>query len=155
MKLEEHAQQLGGLVANFQSLEFAVRVFLTRQPGARAIGFPDGTDIYVSPVGTVLPESDLTSYDSLGDLVAKFNTVAAAGGTKQIDADLVNLRDALAHGRVSAPLADEHLRLLKFERPKDGAVKVSFNEVMTMDWFKNAKARVIEAIDTVRVSLES
>ena len=154
MTLDEHVNHLGGLVGNLQSLEFALRIFLNRQPDARPIGMPYGTDIYYTPVGSTLPENDLTSYDSLGELIAKFNSVANAKGTKTIDANIVELRDALAHGRVSSALANEHMRLLKFDRPKGGAVRVVFNQEMNSDWFKGQKTRVYEAIMTVKASLE-
>jgi hypothetical protein len=34
MTLEEHATHLGGLVSNFQSLEFLLRAFLQKSPPA-------------------------------------------------------------------------------------------------------------------------
>ncbi|MBI3248042.1 MAG: hypothetical protein HYZ50_16175 [Deltaproteobacteria bacterium] len=146
MTLDEHALNLGGLFGNLQSLEFLLRGFLNRLSGARPIGVPYGTDIYSFPVGTELPENDLTSYDSLSLLVAKFNQEMKCRGTPEIDEKIVELRDALVHGRVSAAIQDESLRLLKFDEPKNGTVRITFNEVMTEEWFKEQKGRVYAAI---------
>jgi hypothetical protein len=52
------------------------------------------------PVGKVLPETEITSYASLGDLIKMYNPVAAKHGYPKLDHELVELRDALAHGKV-------------------------------------------------------
>ena len=131
MTIDEHTKYLGKLLANLQSLEFLLRAFLNRLPGARPIGLPYGTDIYSSPVGSELPENDITSYDSLSELLTKVNEEMKRRGAPGIDKKLVDLRDALADGRVSAALPDENMRLLKFDKPQNGKVRVVFNEVMT------------------------
>lgn len=118
MTFDEHARQLGGLVANFQSLEFVLRVFL--QGSAPLNGIPYGTDIYSFPIGTVLPKNELTNYDSLGKLIRRFNAEMTVQGRPEIDSSLVEVRDALAHGRVSGAAEDKNLRLLKFSTPKNG-----------------------------------
>ena len=149
MTLDEHVKQLGRLVGNFQSLEFILRAFLQELPTARPIGIPEGTDIYSYPVGTELPENELTSYDSLGDLIEKFNAEMEMRGLSKIDPTLVEVRDALAHGRVSASSKNDNLRLLKFDKPKNGKVRVVFNEKLTETWFANQIKRVYEAIQIV------
>ena len=154
MTLDEHARHLGGLFANLQSLEFLLRVFLSRLPGARPMGVPHGTDIYSFPVGSELPDNDMTSYDSLTQLLAKFNREMKLRGAPEIDDGLIDLRDALAHGRVSAAVGDENLRLLKFDKPIDGKVRITFNEVMTEEWFTGQKARVLAAIKQVYQQIE-
>jgi hypothetical protein len=148
MDLDDHARHLGGLIGNFQSLEFLLRIFLSKMPGARPCSAPYGA-IYLSPVGTELPENDITSYDTLGQLIAKFNSEADRQRCTRIDDGLVAIRDALAHGRVSASEVDEHLRLLKFNKPQNGKVRVVFNEELSEDWFTNQKRRVREAMDIV------
>jgi len=149
MTLDEHVRHLGGLVANFQSLEFILRAVLQASPSARPIGIPHGTNIYSYPVGAELPLNELTSYDSLGELIAKFNSQAAQLGLPAVDATLVEIRDALAHGRVSADVIENDLRLLKFSKPDDGSVRVTFNERLSSEWFTNQKKRVIRAIELV------
>ena len=127
MTLDEHARHLGGLLGNFQSLEFILRAFLQTLPNARPIGVPHGTDLYSFPVGADLPENELTSYDSLGQLIDKFNAEMKKRGLAIIDKSLIDVRDALAHGRVSASSVTDTLRLLKFSKPADGRVRVTFN----------------------------
>lgn len=150
MTLDEHARHLGGLLANFQSLEFILRGFLQNSPSARPIGIPYGTDIYSLPVGTDLPESELTSYDSLGQLIEKYNVEIAKLGQPPIDETLVEIRDALAHGRASTDHPENNLRLLKFSKPdKARRVRITFNETLSSDWFTAQKKRVLEAIRSV------
>ncbi len=112
-----------------------LRIFLRRLPIARPIGIPRGTDIYSFPVEKDLPDNGLTSYDSLGALIKKYNKKVNKHGLEQIDEILVYVRDALAHGRVSANDINDTLRLLKFSRPKEKRVTVLFNEKMTETWF--------------------
>ena len=153
MNLNEHARHLGGLLANLQSLELLIRVYLSKQPGARSIG-PVGTDIFSHPVGTIVPESDMTSYDSLTQLITKFNLSMEQQGKPIIDTSLIALRDALAHGRISADLADENLRLVKYDKPINGNVRVSFNAQMTEHWFSSNKVRVLEAMALVHAEMQ-
>lgn len=154
--LNEHALHLGGLIGNFQSLEFLLRATLSGFPGARPRGVPPGQDIYLTPVGTELPECDMTSYDSLGVLIKKFNVAAAAKGAAQVDETLVAIRDALAHGRVSSATTDTPLRLIKFDKPdKSGNVRVAFNEELSEEWFVTQKRRVFEAMAVVHPPVKS
>ncbi len=149
MTLDTHARRLGGLLGNFQSLEFVLRVYLNSLPGARPFGLPPGTDLYLFPVGSDLPENDFTSWDSLGQLITKFNGEMKKKGRDAIDVALVEVRDALAHGRVSTSNPEETLRLIKFDKPKNGRVRVTFNEAMSADWFARQTASVLEAISLV------
>jgi hypothetical protein len=41
------------------------------------------------------------------------------------------------------------MRIIKFERPKDGQARIAYNEVMSEQWFLENKARVGDAIHTV------
>jgi hypothetical protein len=150
MTPDEHAKRLGELVANLQSLELLLRVFLQALPTARPIGIPKGKDLWSFAVGEWLPESELTSYDTLGMLIKKFNAEMEARELPQVVTTLVNVRDALAHGRVSAPSPAADMRLLKFSKPSsDGRVQVLFNEQLTKEWFATQVAHVLDAIRKV------
>jgi hypothetical protein len=150
MTLDEHSLHLGGLLANFQSLEFILRAFLQEHslPTPISTG-THGTDFYSFPIGTELPENEITNYNSLGQLIDKFNASMKLKGLTEIDCSLVEIRDALAHGRASAS-NDDQMRLIKFSRPQSGKVKVMFNEAMTEVWFRTNKKRVLDAIQIVR-----
>jgi hypothetical protein len=155
MTNNEHIVHVGELVVLFQSLEFLLRIFLQELPSARPHGIPHGTDQYSFPVGTVLPESEITSYDSLGQLIDKFNLVMADKSLPQIDPKLVELRDALAHGRVSSPYPDKIMRLMKFSKPKAGMVTVTYNEIMTLEWFQSHRDKINYAVDLVHSKLNT
>jgi hypothetical protein len=58
----------------------------------------------------------------------------------------VKVRDALAHGRVMAATEGGILRLIKFDKPKDGKVRVSVNEHLTSAWFTEQKTLVRKAL---------
>jgi hypothetical protein len=142
----EYAQHLGGLVANFQSMEFALRAVLQDLPNVRPIGVINSQDLYLLPVGHDLPENELTSYDSLGTLIHKYNQEARNRRLTEIDLGLVEVRDALARGRISAKIPSDTLRLIKFSKPKDGRVKITFNALLSEDWFLEQKRRTREAL---------
>ncbi len=113
LKLEAYAHNMGSLLANFQSLEFALRSFLQDQPNARPLGVPWGYDLYSMSIGSEIAESELSSYDSLGELIKKYNRYADERGLNKVDPTLVEVRDALAHGRISAPIEGVHMRLIR------------------------------------------
>ena len=115
----------------------------------RPIGVPPGTDIYSFPVGAELPENELTSYDSLGLLITKYNTEMEKRGLPKIDSTLLEIRDAVAHGRISGSSKQGPLRLLKFSKPQNGRVRVTFNEELTEAWFKTQTKRIFAALETV------
>ena len=87
--IHQHSCQLGGLLANLQSLEFILRAYLQKHslptPTAKA---SYGTDFYSFPVGTELPENEITNYNSLGQLIEKFNALMRAKGLDEIDNNL-------------------------------------------------------------------
>ena len=152
MTLNEHTLHLGKLLVNFHSLEFSLRAYLANSPEAAPTGLPLGTDIYSQPVGAELPEDDFTSYDSLEQLLTKVNEKLKVQRLPELDRSLIELRDALAHGRVSASFAEPPLRLIKFEKPKNGVSRVAFNVVMTEEWFTEQRNRICDAIMQVQAA---
>jgi hypothetical protein len=66
--------------------------------------------------------------------------------------DAVALRDALAHGRVSSAAENEQMRLVKFSRPLPPTfkeVEVTYNAVMTTEWFSEQRRLVFDAMKLV------
>jgi len=59
-----------------------------------------------------------------------------------VDENIVNLRDAIAHGRVFSFEPSCPLVLLKFSKPKGDQAKVEFNATMTSEWFDTNIKRV-------------
>lgn len=151
MTPDEYAQRLGRLVGNLQSLELALRAFLQQLPSARSFGLPYGTDVYAFPVGSEIPENEFTSWDTLGQLLSRFNEEMRRQARPAIEhVGLVALRDALAHGRISAASDGGDLRLLKFSRPNSGRVRITFNQCMTLVWFESQLAMTYAALSVVR-----
>jgi len=147
-KLEKHSLLLGKLVGNFQSLEFALRAFLINDDINKKGPLPKSeTDMHNMIIGDVVSENAFTNYDSLSQLINKYNChpkIKTAG--LSIDETLVDIRDAIAHGRVSSEKPLSNLALLKFDRPKNGKVEVVFNAKMTEEWFKEQIKRAYEAV---------
>jgi len=160
---KEHVLYLGNLMMNFQLLEGVIRAFLHAFPGQQL--FNDeyaAKGIFAQPVGTYYPDNALTNYDSLGELIKKFNKYADQYAIQKVDISLVEIRDAIAHGRVFAqePGQPESpfglpLRLVKFDRPFNGKTKMVFNEIMTDSWFERQQIRVAAAHNIVWLALHS
>jgi hypothetical protein len=146
---DSHIRNLGKLNGNLHSLEIILRIFLQKQDSTRATRLPYGHDIYDLAVGTELDESVWTNFNTLRTLIDRFNEYAVLNGVASIDKTIVDLRDALAHGRVSALTETFPLRLIKFDKPINKKVRVAFNEELTEHWFQNNINRVYAAISIV------
>ena len=101
-QVDAHSWELGKLVNNSQSFELFLRVFLAGLAGSVKImregSHADMPRVDIPRVGDVVPETALTNYDSLGQLIDKYNDAVEVH--RRIDRELVEIRDALAHGRV-------------------------------------------------------
>lgn len=146
MAHDEYHIYLGKLLGNFQSLEFILRGFLQQLPSARPMGIPHWKSIYSYKVGEELPVNEMTSYDSLEELIHKFNSVARKKWFSKINIGIAKIRDAIAHGKVSLSSDKSTPRLLKFSKPKDNKVTVIFNEILNKEWFTKEIKKVHDAI---------
>lgn len=135
---EIHCQNLGSLLANFQSIEFTIRATLSELPSASLCGIALGKNIYDYKVGDEFDLCPITDYSSLSELIRAFNVAANKYGWETIDTKLVDIRDALAHGRVAIAYDSNHNPfLMKFSKPSKitGKVTMTFNEKMNFKWF--------------------
>jgi len=147
MKQEEHPINLGKLLVNFQSLEFALRAFLMNYEVASGHSFLQSINLHGMNEGDIVPENAFTNYDNLRQLIEKYNNhprIISSGLT--IDAALVDIRDAIAHGRVAGERPLPPFKLLKFDKPKNKRVKVTFSALMTKEWFSLKIADVQRAV---------
>jgi hypothetical protein len=147
MKQEEHPLNLGKLLVNFQSLEFVLRAFLVSDEIASGVSFPQSVNLDGINEGDIVPENAFTNFDTLGQLIVKYNNhpkVISAGLT--IDKALVDLRDAIAHGRVAGLIPSPPMKLLKFDKPKNKKVRVTFSVLLTKEWFNIEMAKVQRAV---------
>ena len=135
-------------MGNLQGLELSLRLYLGRLEGAQP---PDVNveRLYSVAEGTEVSVSTLTSYDSLGTLIKRFNAAAREQGLAEIDPKLADVRDTLAHGRLYARRLGDAMHLLKFSKPRNGRVTVTSNAAMTREWFEDHNQRVLAALGIV------
>jgi hypothetical protein len=146
VNLEEYTFALGKLMVNLHSLEFALRAFLWNREGGSSWRFLDGLR-----QGDTVPENAFTSYDTLGQLIAKYNAfVAPLSSNLCVDSDLVSLRDALAHGWVASNAPEPPLRLLKFGKPSGGTATVMHSILMEEGWLAAQTTRI--RIETEKIT---
>ncbi len=105
---------IGKIIINLQALEFSLRLFLYE-----SVGPQDATlKIDQLTLNDWVSENPITDYDSLGDLITKVNDrLNVLGIQEHIDDSLVDIRDALAHGRVSALHQIGPFKLMNFLVP--------------------------------------
>ncbi len=150
MDMDKHALALGHLVGNFQSLEFALRGFLLNDKVASGKVILPLEDLNTMNEGDVVHLNAFTNYDNLGQLIDKYNNhTKILSARLTIDRTLVKIRDATAHGRVSGDAPEPPYRLLKFGKPINDKVEVTFSVLMTIDWFNEQISRVYNAITKV------
>lgn len=74
--------QLGAVFTNLQSLEFALRVFLSESVGPQDTSF----HIHELDAGDVVAESYMTNFDSLRAIIRKANSqICELGFTERVD----------------------------------------------------------------------
>ena len=149
--VDTHIRNLGALVANLQTLEFYLRAVLSELPGSAPCGLAPGQNIYDLTVGDELACCPMTDFDTLRELIKKYNRVAVVRGWHQVDTSLVEIRDALAHGRIAYPTDDhQYAHLMKFSKPdEEGKVYMTFNDEMSTEWFEKHIKRTAAAHQAV------
>lgn len=100
-------------------------------------------ELQTARLGDHVSDNAFTNYDSLRVLITKHNS--SLGDEHRhlaVDDSIVEVRDAVAHGRVYRELDGSSLRLLKFTRPEGGKVTVAFACDMTPEWLQQQTTRV-------------
>lgn len=88
-------------------------------------------------MGDQVAEDAFTNWDTMRELIAKYNSrIESVDRSLCVDDSVVELRDALAHGRAAALSPSGPMRLLKFTKPKNGQVEVTFAAQMDKTWFQ-------------------
>ena len=136
-------------MGNLQSLEFILRAYLYNIVSKRM----NKIDFYSLQIGLEIEEDEFTNYDSLGKLINKFNEQMKNEKSKEIDKSIVEVRDALAHGRIASLDSSSRPHLIKYSRPNNGKVRVEFNEQLTKEWFKKYIESTNEALMIVEGEL--
>lgn len=129
-------RDLGELQAKLLSLEYWLRTFLFRH--AR-LPFMPGLDSIA--VGDVIEENPFTNYDQLSALIDKYNeAVRPQHEALVIDPRVIEIRHALAHGRIHRKSKESQPLLLKFSKPEKG--RVYAETVVTLDPVKLRSWRI-------------
>lgn len=142
---------LGRLVSNLVQLEFSLLVALYLQEPTQ---MPTET-LQTLKVGDVLPENHLTSWTTLKDLVSEYNAREKARAAKTVDDRIVDLRDAIAHGRVTMRRDTMEYRLIRFSNPrKTGKVTVELTDTLTMRWLEQQVKFAADAMMVICARIE-
>ncbi|MGH8319796.1 MAG: hypothetical protein ACREUL_17805 [Steroidobacteraceae bacterium] len=145
---------LGRLLSNIIQLEFAVRVALHLQEPEEA---RMSTEILRSiKVGDLLPGTYLTNWMQLEQLIDDYNARERDRGSTPIDEGIVELRHALAHGRLTASTLTSEYSLFRFSRanPQSGAVTVERIDVLTLRWLEEQVGRTGQALNSVFLRIQ-
>jgi hypothetical protein len=162
---DEHCLRLGRLVARLQALETLVRFALQDRAEAELNQPSVGAAAFMARAGDSVgvPATDhFVSFDNLGQLVAKFNR---AFPDHSLDLASLDLRDAIAHGRIMRVIVDGSavFRLVKFSQVRSDSLypgyspvphyaDVEFAELMTHDWFAAWVSFLDAQIERVRAA---
>ncbi len=150
----DYRLKLGNLWANLAVLEFAVRVTLYLLDTPREQRLPPTFKIANLPVGVDIPETWLTGWNYFAPLIEEYNRRCSAIGRVGIDENVGKLRNSLAHGSITAPTVDHPMTLVRYDRPRDGTVRVIEKHVMTLEWLSAQSIRVYDAARTVLQHME-
>lgn len=133
--LELHTLRLGKLVSNLQMIEMGARLAIASRSDPEAAR--GNTLLPRLVVGESVGVTALTSPEGLRKTLQDYNAAVPLECKVEID-PIVELRDALAHGRVFGvgPVSREGvLRLVKFDKDvKNGQVRVAMAIEMTETW---------------------
>jgi hypothetical protein len=141
------ARNIGSIVTNLQSLEFALRLFLDETQGYSDSPKDIPVNLTGLNVGEWVPENYFTNYDTLRQLIRKVNSeLQKRSLSERIDESLVELRDAIAHGRVLSLNPDGPFRIIKFSKPIDHKTQVKISVDMTSEWLSQQTKRTHDEI---------
>lgn len=145
--MREHVKRVGEIVVNLQSLEFLLRMFLFGVRHEQADRRYEDL-----AVGDVVNENSITNYHTLGQLIKDYNTYVFKSNPalKLPRNDLVNLRDALAHGRIYSVAPNGDCALLKFSKPVDGKTETTYCEKMDKAWYQTNGQLTFQALASVQ-----
>ncbi len=143
---DERTRCLGQLLSTFQGLEFMVRAFLYKREGPEGAVVDDSPD-FNAAVGSFVPISSYSDFRSLDPLVRAYNKLIRRVGRVDlaIDEGIVDVRDAIAHGRIFGTPGSETLELVKFDKPDKttpGVVRVAVRCTLTTEWLKERAQHV-------------
>ncbi len=136
MRPEEHLRLIGTIILNLQALELTLRLFLLKAHD-QSIDWPKPTD-------TLVRENYVTNYQSLGSIIDGFNLVLSEVEKQKfmVDRTVVDVRDAIAHGRLVTKTEGFPATLWKFEKPTKERKVPASSITLTKDWLVKASDNI-------------
>ncbi len=151
----DHALRLGKLLGNLQSLEVLLRLYLQKASPTSKPGKSKKLSYWELGEGDEVDEDEFTNFDSLGQLIKKYNDqIAQTEPTLSVDMQIVDIRNLLVHGRVAGTGEDTTtLKILKFTKPNSGKAVVTASVLMEERWFDTNIALCRNQINSVATAL--
>jgi hypothetical protein len=144
MTTQEHLEGLGKVIGNLLTLELMLRVFLCEAAGEN-LDYPNPGDTHVD-------ETHLTNRKSLKPIIVEYNSGLNLTERQQyaVDLSVVEIRDALAHGRIASSVAAFPATLYKFgDKDQSGKLVVERVDVLDKKWFSEKRILIRKQIDAV------
>ncbi len=158
INLEEYAYYLGRLHSSLTTFEFALRGYLYAKGNPPHNSFPFDVSFTHLKIGDIVPENALTDYSTLTQLIDRYNALMKPVYPEAIvDISIVNLRDALAHGRIITNDPTKDLVLLKFSKPikgSDSAI-VTYSQELTIEWLDQQVEHIYAEIIKIQTAPDS
>jgi hypothetical protein len=151
LTVDDYNKGIGAIIMNLQALESIIRFFFFRRNGEKN-PFPKPKE------SEVVPNSSLVTHQQLKKWIRKYNgCLSKEEVTKySISEDIIEVRDALAHGRLVAPDPPElPYTLWNFGQPSNGQVEIRFCEVLTAEWLEQTKVAIYDAKEKVSACFNS
>jgi hypothetical protein len=150
-------RDLGNLHTKFLVLESHIRTFLHHHQRLPFLA----QDFETIAVGDLLEENPFTKWSHLGSLIDEYNAAVQNDPERVVERDyIVEVRNALAHGRIYRRSVESQPRLLKFSTPDRDTRQVltefaeTLNPMLLAKWnaiMFMANRRVEEALSSLKV----
>ena len=151
-RFERHALNLGKLLGMLQSIEMGSRMAIVKLDKRAADQVQ--SQLPQLKAGDMVEINALTNSDDLRQTLEKYNKRASLDCRIEIE-PIVNLRDAIAHGRAFGFGSVKPLRLLKFSRKtKSGKILIELALDMTDEWFGKSIKTLEQALEQIRKTLD-
>jgi hypothetical protein len=142
--VRSYAEYLGAFWMAFNGLELMIRIYLARRSG---VGTSQLMQLLNPTQGDTLPETPLTDWSMFRSLCTRFNESVPNSFKIDFD-DIVALRDAMAHGRVSGDNSGLMI-VTKYSKPQSGKVNVEYKQVLTLEFLDTITAKMHQHTQSV------
>jgi hypothetical protein len=138
--IQKYFNALGHFWQNFNNLEQFLRLYLYRKNGGDNIS---ADNFMTLPINSICDENLITDYKSFGELSNYYNNYQK--NEDKIDfTEIVNLRDALVHGRITQNLCGNEWQvfIIKYSRPENGKVTVEYKRTISSTDFEQIVEKI-------------